>query len=42
MTAIGLHNVDLIMSVTFLLVLFAASVSSILLFFDRRLRERYG
>jgi NitT/TauT family transport system permease protein len=42
MTAIGLHNVDLIMAVTFLLVLFAASVSSILLFFDRRLRERYG
>jgi NitT/TauT family transport system permease protein len=41
MNAIGLHNIDLIMSVTFLLVLFAASVSSILLFFDRRLHERY-
>jgi NitT/TauT family transport system permease protein len=40
MNAIGLHNIDLIMAVTFLLVLFAATVSSVLLFFDRRLHER--
>ena len=40
MNAIGLHNVDLIMAVTFLVVLFAASVSSALLMIDRRLHER--
>ncbi len=40
MTAIGLHNVDLIMAVTFLLVLFAATVSSLLLAADRRLHRR--
>jgi len=40
MNAIGLHNIDLIMAVTFLLVLFAATVSSVLLFFDHRLHER--
>lgn len=40
MNAIGLHNIDLIMAVTFLLVLFAATVSSVLLFFDRRLHDR--
>lgn len=40
MNAIGLHNVDLIMALTFLLVLFAATVSSFLLFFDRKLRNR--
>lgn len=37
MTAIGLHNVDLIMAVTLLLFVFAAAVSSILLAIDRRL-----
>jgi NitT/TauT family transport system permease protein len=40
MNAIGLHNVDIIMSVTFLLTLFAAVVSSILLGIDRRLHRR--
>jgi NitT/TauT family transport system permease protein len=40
MTAIGLHNVDVIMAVTFLLVLCAASVSSALLAVDRRLHQR--
>jgi NitT/TauT family transport system permease protein len=39
MTAIGLHNVDLIMAVTLLLFLFAAAVSSILLAIDRRLHR---
>jgi NitT/TauT family transport system permease protein len=39
MTAIGLHNVDLIMAVTLLLVVFAASVSTILLVIDRRLHR---
>lgn len=39
-TAIGLHNVDQIMAVTFLLVVFAATVSSILLAIDRRLHSR--
>ena len=40
MNAIGLHNVELIMSITFLLILFAGTVSSILLAIDRRLRRR--
>ena len=40
MNAIGLHNVDLIMAVTLLLVVFAASVSGILLAIDRRLHRR--
>jgi NitT/TauT family transport system permease protein len=40
MNAIGLHNVDLIMALTFLLVVFAATVSSLLLFFDRKLHNR--
>jgi len=40
MNAIGLHNVDVIMAVTLLLVVFAASVSSILLWADRRLHYR--
>ena len=40
MNAIGLHNVDVIMAVTLLLVIFAASVSSILLWADRRLHYR--
>ena len=39
MTAIGLHNVDLIMAVTLLLVVFAASVSVVLLAIDRRLHR---
>lgn len=39
-TAIGLHNVDQIMGVTFLLVVFAAIVSGVLLGIDRRLHAR--
>ena len=37
MNAIGLYNVDVIMSVTFLLVVFAAGVNGILLAIDSRL-----
>jgi NitT/TauT family transport system permease protein len=40
MNGIGLHNIDLIMALTLLLVIFAATVSSILLFYDRKLHER--
>jgi NitT/TauT family transport system permease protein len=40
MNAIGLYNVEVIMSVTFLLVVFAASVNGILLAIDRRLHFR--
>ena len=40
MNAIGLYNVDLIMAVTFLLVVFAAVVNIILLAIDRRLHHR--
>jgi NitT/TauT family transport system permease protein len=40
MNAIGLHNVDIIMAVTLLLVVFAASVSTLLLWIDRRLYRR--
>lgn len=40
MSGIGLHNLDLIMPVTLLMILFAASVSSVLLAVDRRLRRR--
>jgi NitT/TauT family transport system permease protein len=40
MTAIGLHNVDLIMAVTLLLFVFAAAVSGTLLAIDRRLHAR--
>ena len=40
MNAIGLYNVDIIMSVTFLLVAFAAGVYAILLAIDRRLHFR--
>lgn len=40
MNAIGLHNVDIIMSITFVLIVFAAVVSSILLAIDRRLHRR--
>jgi NitT/TauT family transport system permease protein len=39
MTAIGLHNVDVIMAVTFLLVVAAAAVSAALLAIDRRLHR---
>jgi len=40
MSAIGLHNVDVIMAVTLQMVAFAATVSSLLLAVDRRLRQR--
>lgn len=40
MSAIGLHDVDVIMSITFILIVFAALVSSILLAIDRRLHRR--
>ena len=40
MNAIGLHNIDLIMALTLLLIVFATTVSSILLFYDRRLHDR--
>ena len=40
MTAIGLQNVQLIMAVTLLIVLFAASVSTLLIVVDRRLHRR--
>jgi NitT/TauT family transport system permease protein len=40
MTAIGLQNVQLIMAVTLLIVLFAASVSTLLLVIDHRLHRR--
>ena len=40
MNAISLYNVDVIMSVTFLLVVFAAGVNAILLAIDRRLHFR--
>jgi NitT/TauT family transport system permease protein len=40
MSAIGLHNVDVIMSITFILIVFAALVSSALLALDRRLHRR--
>ncbi len=39
MSAIGLHNVELIMALTFILVLFSGTVSSLLLFFDRKLHK---
>jgi len=40
MTGIGLHNVEQIMAVTLLIVVFAAAVSSLLLHIDRRLHRR--
>jgi NitT/TauT family transport system permease protein len=40
MNAISLYNVDVIMSVTFLLVVFAAGVNAVLLAIDRRLHFR--
>ncbi len=40
MNAMSLYNVDLIMAVTFLLVVFAATVNTVLLVIDRRLHHR--
>jgi NitT/TauT family transport system permease protein len=40
MNAISLYNIDVIMSVTFLLVVFAAGVNAVLLAVDRRLHFR--
>jgi ABC-type nitrate/sulfonate/bicarbonate transport system permease component len=40
MNGIGLHNVELIMSVTLIIVAFAAAVSSLLLHVDHRLHRR--
>jgi NitT/TauT family transport system permease protein len=40
MNAIGLYNIDVIMSVTFLLVVFASAVNGVLLAMDRRLHFR--
>ena len=40
MNAIGLHNIDLIMALTLMIVVFSATVSSVLLYYDRRLRAR--
>lgn len=40
MTAIGLQNIQLIMAVTLLIVLFAASVNTLLIVIDRRLHRR--
>lgn len=40
MNAIGLHNIDLIMAITLVLVIFAATVSSVLLHYDRKLHQR--
>jgi NitT/TauT family transport system permease protein len=40
MNAIGLHNVDVIMAITFLLVVFAAAVSAVLLKIDHALHRR--
>ncbi len=40
MTAIGLQNIKVIMAVTLLVVLFAAAVSTILIYIDHRLHRR--
>ena len=40
MNAMGLHNVDIIMSITFILIVFAMLVSGVLLAVDRRLHRR--
>jgi len=40
MNGIGLHNIELVMSVTLLIVVFAASVSTLLLHIDRRLHRQ--
>ena len=42
MTSIGLQNTDIIMAVTVLLIAFAASVSTVLLAWERRLRRDRG
>ena len=41
MNAIGLHNVDIIMAITLMLVIFAAIVSATLLAIDRHLHRRF-
>jgi NitT/TauT family transport system permease protein len=41
MTAIGLHDVALIMSLAFVLTILAVSASAVLLMVDRRLRQRF-
>jgi NitT/TauT family transport system permease protein len=41
MTAIGLHNVNLIMAIALLVTIFAAAFSGLLLAIDRRIRSRY-
>jgi NitT/TauT family transport system permease protein len=40
MNGIGLHNIEFVMSVTLLIVVFAASVSTLLLHIDRRLHRQ--
>src|SRR5947209_18903688 len=40
MTGIGLHNVELVTSVTLLIIVFAAAVSTLLLYVDRSLHRR--
>jgi len=40
MNGIGLHNVELIMAVTLVIIVFAASVSTLLLYVDHRLHRR--
>jgi NitT/TauT family transport system permease protein len=40
MNGIGLHNVELVMSVTLIIIAFAATVSSLLLYIDHRLHRR--
>jgi NitT/TauT family transport system permease protein len=40
MTGIGLHNVELIMSITLMVVVFAGAVSTFLLYLDHRLHRR--
>jgi NitT/TauT family transport system permease protein len=40
MTAIGLHNVNLIMAIALLVTVFAAAFSGLLLAIDRRIRSR--
>ena len=40
MTGIGLHNVEQVMAVTLIIVVFAAAVSTLLLHIDRRLHRR--
>ena len=40
MNGIGLHNVELIMAVTFIIVVFAGTISSLLLYIDHRLHRK--